>query len=263
MVARSFTFRALLFLNGQQTTSVLSSEAWPTVTVTSNLDGSVVANSSDPAALAGITIESTEAYTVQILEDAPGFVFEQWTNQSTSRTRQIFATEDPDPVDITFNAYFTATAAENTVSFTIVGRDVATGEPVTGLRCFIVPETPTGQAEIFTPGVFNLAPGTEYQISANNFISPEGNTFLFSHWAGQPVGEGSNPITVNITQSQATTVFYDVTIVSAPPPPPPEEEPPEEPPPEEEPPSRLPFGLTPTQAALVLGGGALIFALRR
>lgn len=253
MVARLFSFRAYLWQGGTTGTPVPTG-SYPTVSIVDSAGG-IVRRSNNPADLLNITIESTIAYSVNIESDGAGYSFVQWANGSTTRSRPITATSEPAPADLSFNAYFSTAQTPNSSTLTVVGVDEATGEAVDGMNVYVVPTPPNGIASVFTPGTFTLQNGVEYQLYANNYVSPEGNTTLFTRWGGQPIGAGSNPLTVNISSNQSRTAYYDVTIITPPPPPPP--------PPPSPTPTPTPGGVTGMQVAIGLGLLAVGAALGR
>lgn len=99
---------------------------------------------------------------------------------------------------------------------TIKSVDVATGLEITGLNVYVTPPPPDGFANGFTPLQFNLTDGVAYQIYANNYIAPDGDTYLFNRWSTQQPGAGGNPLPITPVSNAAYTVYYDVTLVEDP-----------------------------------------------
>lgn len=143
---------------------------------------SVVANGSTPWTFTGLSSAST--YTITAY-DYGSYVFDHWSDGSTSRTISVFLTKNTDLVAVYRNVDAPPPQGQSALSVQAVN---STGTPLTGLSVTIWQDGVLYGVS-YTPASFYLNTGTTYLVAAAGY-----NGYTFANWQNGP-----------------TTAYYEVT----------------------------------------------------
>ncbi len=135
---------------------------------------SMIANGSTPWTFTGLGSAST--YTVTAY-DYGSYVFDHWSDGSTSRTISVFLTKNTDLVAIYRNVDAPPPQGESTVSIQAVD---SSGTSLTGLSVTVWQDGVLYGVS-YTPASFYLDTGTTYLIAAAGY-----NGYTFSSWQNGP-----------------------------------------------------------------------------